>query len=169
MKNYFKDCRTAEDCKRVYHQHAKQFHSDNTGGNDDLMKELNRQYTEAWNRLKDIHEYKDSTTGESKTYTSKQCTNETPEMFIEIVRKLSTIPDIEVEMVGTWLWISGNTYPYRDTLKEFGCRWSAGKKKWYWTTEPFSKKSSKLSMNSIRMRYGSEMLNIERTPELTSR
>lgn len=169
MRNYFRDCRTAEDCKRVYHQYAKQFHSDNTHGTDELMKILNSQYTDAWNRLKDVHEYKDSTTGESKTYTSKQSTTETPEMFIEIVRKLSTIPDIEVEMVGTWLWISGNTFPYKNQLKEVGCRWSSGKKMWYWTTEPFSKKSSKQSMNRIRMKYGSEMLNIERTAELPVR
>lgn len=168
MKYYFAHCRTAEETKKVYHKLAMKFHSDN-GGNDDLMKELNSQYTDAWNRLKDVHEYKDSTTGESKTYTSKQSTTETPEMFIEIVRKLSTIPDIEVEMVGTWLWISGNTFPYKNQLKSFGCRWSSGKKIWYWTTESYQRKSSKQSMNTLRMKYGSQMLNIERTPELSVR
>lgn len=169
MKNYFAHCRTAEETKKVYHKLAMKFHSDNVGGNDDLMKELNRQYTEAWNILKDVHEYNDSTTGERKTYTSKECTSETPEMFIDIVNKLSRIPDIEIEMVGSWLWISGNTYPYKNELKSFGCRWSSGKKKWYWTTEPYQKKSSKQSMNTLRMKYGSQMLNIERTPELTTR
>ncbi|MEQ8673796.1 MAG: hypothetical protein RLP44_26645 [Aggregatilineales bacterium] len=30
-----------------------------------------------------------------------------------------------------WWWISGDTYPHRDTLKRWGGRWSKRQKRWY--------------------------------------
>lgn len=30
-----------------------------------------------------------------------------------------------------WWWLSGDTYPYRETLKRWGCRWSRRRKAWY--------------------------------------
>ncbi|MBN1965319.1 MAG: hypothetical protein JW910_11790 [Anaerolineae bacterium] len=32
-----------------------------------------------------------------------------------------------------WFWIRGDTYPHRDTLKRWGCRWSKKRKAWYYT------------------------------------
>ncbi|RMG76282.1 MAG: hypothetical protein D6711_04370 [Chloroflexi bacterium] len=31
-----------------------------------------------------------------------------------------------------WWWISGDTYPHRETLKSHGCRWSKKRKSWYY-------------------------------------
>ncbi|QPC83644.1 hypothetical protein G4Y79_04485 [Phototrophicus methaneseepsis] len=31
-----------------------------------------------------------------------------------------------------WHWISGDTYPHRETLKRWGCRWSKKRKSWYY-------------------------------------
>jgi hypothetical protein len=30
-----------------------------------------------------------------------------------------------------WYWLRGDTYPHRDTLKRWGCRWSRKRKAWY--------------------------------------
>jgi hypothetical protein len=32
----------------------------------------------------------------------------------------------------TWWWLTGNTYPHKDMLKRWGCRWSKGRKSWYY-------------------------------------
>jgi hypothetical protein len=32
-----------------------------------------------------------------------------------------------------WHWIRGDTYPHRDLLKRWGCRWSKKRKAWYYT------------------------------------
>jgi hypothetical protein len=32
-----------------------------------------------------------------------------------------------------WYWIRGDTYPHRDLLKRWGCRWSKKRKAWYYT------------------------------------
>ena len=44
--NYFKDCKTQEDVKRIYRELAKKLHPDH-GGSDELMRELTKQY-ESW-------------------------------------------------------------------------------------------------------------------------
>ena len=157
MFKWFRDCRYAEQGKKLYHELAKKYHSDN-GGNDETLKEINAEFREWWSNYKDIH--KNVKTGE--TFTSEKETNETADMFIEIVAKLSTLSGIEVEACGSWLWISGNTYPVREQLREFGCRWSKGKKKWYWTADEYIRTRYHLSMNDIRIRYGSQQVTLEK-------
>lgn len=34
-----------------------------------------------------------------------------------------------------WWWLSGNTYPHRQTLKQNGCRWSKKRRAWYFIGE----------------------------------
>lgn len=31
-----------------------------------------------------------------------------------------------------WWWLSGETYPHRETLKRYGARWSGKRQAWYW-------------------------------------
>ena len=157
---WFSDCDTAEAGKKRYHQLTKQHHPDN-GGNAETMKEINAEYSSWWKRYKDVH-----VSAKGTKYTSEKATTETAEMFIDIIDKLSRLRDIEVEICGSWIWIAGNTFPYRDQLKTFGCRWSVGKKRWYWTVEPFIRKKSRMTMDDIRRVYGSEKVHMNHRPEL---
>jgi hypothetical protein len=51
----------------------------------------------------------------------------------------SAIAGITVEMTQRnptdtpWHWLRGDTYPHRDLLKRWGCRWSKKRKAWYYT------------------------------------
>lgn len=157
---WFKDCKTAEQGKDLYRKLAKQYHPDN-GGTGEELKEIISEFKVWFNAHKDIHTDKNG-----NTYTSKKATTETPEDFIEIVNNLSAIPNIEVELCGSWIWITGNTFPYKDQLKGFGCRWSVQKKRWYWTQDPYRKIKSHASMDYIRSVYGSEKVELNRRPEL---
>ena len=85
---------------------------------------------------------------------------------MEIIEKLIHLDGIEIEICGTWIWLTGNTYFHREYLKEIGCRWSSGHKKWYWTEAPFYNKSSKKSMERIRLEYGSEKVATVRQDRL---
>lgn len=157
---WFKDCKTAEDGKKRYHQLSREYHPDN-GGDAETMKHINAEFSDWWKRFKDIH-----TSAKGTTYKAEKETTETAEMFMDIIDKLSHLHDIDVEICGSWLWLSGNTYGYREELKSFGCRWSQGKKKWYWTVEPFIRKKSRMTMEDIRRVYGSEHVHMHRNPEL---
>lgn len=155
---YFTDCRTAEDVKTRYKELAKRYHPDMPGGDTKIMQEINDEFDRVFARLKNIHRKQ----GTNETYEEKdekKRSNETPQMFREIITKLFSISqDIVIEICGTWLWLTGDTYPIREELKAIGCRWSKGKKKWYFTYDPYVKTRFTLSESARRFKYGSEFV-----------
>ena len=157
MYKWFKTCRTAEEGKTLYRKLVKQYHPDN-GGNISIIQEINSEFKVWWDRHKDMHYSSD--TGKVYEETEKR-TKETAEDFITIIENLRTLTGIEVEQCGSWLWISGNTYPVRKELTTFGCRWSKSKSKWYWAKDlgNYKPKTGK-SMDWIKSRYGSEKVDL---------
>lgn len=165
MNKYFKNVDCIEELKKQYFALAKKYHSDITGGNDEIMKEINNQYAELHRRYKDVHRsFKEDK--EEKTYTAETSTAETPEDFITIVMNLLNL-GLNVELCGRWLWISGETMPHKDKLKALGCRWCGGKKMWSWHYPEDSSRPHKKAWNieKIRNTYGSQTY-INNTPLL---
>ena len=63
--------------------------------------------------------------------------------------------NLEMELVGTWLWISGDTKPHKDTLKAYGCIWAPRKGMWFWRASEhrvFNRRDT--DMDAIREKYG---------------
>lgn len=42
------------------------------------------------------------------------------------------LPALSVAVVGSWVWVSGNTIEFRAALRGHGLRWAPEKGKWYW-------------------------------------
>ena len=80
---------------------------------------------------------------------------------MNIIDHLIRMEGIQVELCGSWLWITGNTYLHRDNLKACGCRWSSSKKQWYWRAnrDGYQGKHKAKTMEQIREKYGSELFN----------
>lgn len=160
---YFNDCKSIEELKKKYRKLAQANHPDN-GGNPDTMKSINTEYEKAFNRLKDIHnkEAKADTTGKTRTM------NETAEEYMEIIQKIISFAGIVIELCGSWVWVSGNTFEYKDKLKAAGFHWAAKKKMWYWRSEADAVRSrGKMTMDEIRNKYGSEAIETK-TKKLTA-
>ena len=73
--------------------------------------------------LKDKHESKsdktaNSTTNEQTSYNTNMYDWENDKALREILQKIINFDGIEIELVGSWLWVSGNTYSYKKELKE---------------------------------------------------
>lgn len=159
---FFQNCHTAEDGKKLYRELARKYHPDN-GGNAELFKAMMAEFSTWFEQHKNIHAGANDGAGKR----AKQST-ESVHRFMDVINKIVSIPNLEIEICGTWLWLSGNTYPYRDTLKAAGFRWSKSKKRWYWTEEEFTGKyRARKSMTQIRQMYGSEYVDYEQRKALS--
>lgn len=154
---YFKSITTLAELKATYRTLALIHHPDK-GGNLEVMKAINNEYETLFEQLKKAH-------NEEPKNKEKQM-HETPDQFRDIVVALMNLADLEIELCGEWLWISGNTRAVKDELKALGCLWASKKMMWYWRAEqfktPFNRKAK--SMSEIRNKYGSQ--NIKYTPDL---
>lgn len=160
---WFTNPQTLEELKKEYKKLVFKHHPDR-GGNTADMQEINAEYEKLFARLKNVHR---SASGE--TYTAKEETKETPEQFREILEKLIHIDGIDIEICGTWIWISGNTYPNRETLKELHFKYSKNKSAWYFHEEGYRKLSRKsFSLDEIRDLWGSEKIRNEQPDKLAT-
>lgn len=154
---YFQNCSTIEELKKEYRRLALINHPDN-GGNPETMKTINAEYETVFNRLKDIH----NKAAAEDTTGKKRKMNETAGEYMEVIQKIIAFSGIVIELCGSWVWVSGNTYEYKDAFKAAGFRWASKKKMWYWRSEADATTSrGKMSMQDIRQKYGSEILETE--------
>lgn len=141
-------CKCLEDVKKRYHELIKKHHPD-IGGDTATMAEINNQYEIAFERLKNVRR---AATGE--TYNKES--NETAAEYRDIIEGLLHIPGIMIEIIGTWIWITGETKPVKEELKKVGFAFSAKKAAWYWHSEEYSKRRGKnYTMDDLRQKWGS--------------
>ena len=143
---YFYDCHTLEEVKRKYKNLAMLHHPDR-GGNTATMQEINLEYEEILkNPLFDF---------------SKQ-SEEDQEEFIrypEIINQFIGLDGLIIELIGNWIWISGNTYPHRGKLKAIGFYFAPKKVMWYYRPAEYkSINRSPKTIESIRLKYGSDVI-----------
>ena len=153
---YFKDCKDIETLKKEYKKLALKFHPDLNKDPEALetMKNINNEYDIMFEKLKHIHN--------NKTENANKQTAETPEQFRNIINIIITFENVTIELIGSWLWITGNTYTYKDILKSLGFAWSKSKKAWYLSNDlnkfDFKRKTGS-TLEKVRELHGSQ--NIE--------
>ena len=153
MTKYFVNCKTLDELKKAYKAAAMKYHPD-MGGDTATMQAINAEYEARFEVLKrsQNEQAAEDTTG--KTHA----TTETAADFINIINHLLRMDGIEVELIGRWLWISGETMKHKEALKACGCRWSSPRKMWNWHYENDGMKWHKgtgKSMDQLRSKYGS--------------
>ena len=155
---YFFNVQTAEELKKEYKKWAVKLHPDN-GGDAEQFKDMQAEFTKLFNVLKNVHIKKDGTTWEA---TGDRATTETAEQFMDIIEKLMFIPDISVELCGSWIWVSGNTKEYRELLKGLDFKYSGNKKMWYYQNDGVRRYHKKAwTIDEIRNAYGSKVYKDE--------
>lgn len=114
---YFKNLETMEEVKKQYRKLAMKFHPDR-GGNEEIFKEINNEYEEAIEYAKQ-NELNKTKTKKEEDFIKNQYRNSSN--FRSTINKLIQLVNINIEICGTWLYITGNTYPVKEYLKnEFG-------------------------------------------------
>lgn len=158
---YFSNCTTLDALKHEYRRLCKLYHPD-LGGDTATMAAINNEYDEAFRRLQSGH-----TTAQQTAETTE--TEEAPEAFRAVISRLVILAGINIEICGSWVWVTGSTYPNRDALKAAGLRYSKGKAAWYWKPEgSHSKARRNYSMDEIRQLHGSERIKTRSAAVLTA-
>lgn len=161
---YFNNVNTLEELRKQYKELLKKFHPDNPNGSTKATQEVNAEYDNLFKVLKDRHEHNTEQTSDTdkKSYDNMKYDFSEDEKLREVLQAIIHLSDITIEVCGSWIWISGNTYQHKTELKEHGFKFASKKKQWYWHSEAFRKKSKKtLSMSDIRNYYGSTEIQTE--------
>lgn len=161
MTIYFKDARTAEDLKGLYHTWCKRLHPDN-GGNAAEFIRMRAEFKALWSTLQDVHKTK-----EGKEYTSGTDRRKyaSAEEYMDFIDWLVSRLKVTVEINGDWYRVWGITQQDKDrqkalkdkvaTMPKFVCKWD---NRGYWCIRPkdWIKKSKKVwTLDEIRSGFGS--------------
>lgn len=117
--------KTLEELKKQYRKLVFQHHPDK-GGNAEQMKAVNNEYDTLFKLLKDVHQTKDG-----ETYTARNTSAETADHFKDLINELMKMDDIEIEIIGCFVWVTGNTKAHKEKLKELKFMWHSKKLAWY--------------------------------------
>ena len=141
---FFSNVTSIDELKTQYKKLAKQHHPD-LGGNAETMKAINAEY---------------ETTFKTLNAGGKQNLSDG---FREVLTKILNLDELNIEICGSWVWVSGDTYAVKAELKQAGFMWANKKKMWYWRPEEAACHHSKgQDMDSIRQKYGSQVLKGQR-------
>lgn len=135
IENEFKGVAGINEAKKIYKNLAKKLHPD-VGGSTELFKILNEVYN----------------------YILENGVNfsEDSEFDLELEKVISQIlhyENIIIEVVGSWIWLQGDTKAIKEVLKDLGFKWASKKKMWYYG-EMKGKSHSEKSIDEIKAKYG---------------
>src|SRR5882724_8116612 len=100
---YFQDCKTIDEVKATYKKLAKQYHPD-LGGDTATMQAINTEYAFACAKI---------VKGENLTAEETDEQIRLSEEYRQVIEQLINLPGIIIEVVGNWIWVTGNTYPVK--------------------------------------------------------
>lgn len=130
-----------EIIKQTYRKLCSEYHPDRNEAGLEIMKMINVAYDtiKDYQGMADIEE-------QAKNYGS------------EVFAALNAISSLHlnIEICGSWVWVSGNTKDCRDVLKLHKFKWAPKKLMWYFRPEDFKSFSrGKFTIDEIREKYGS--------------
>ena len=161
--HYFKDVKNLKELKAAHLELAKIHHPDN-GGDAATMAAINAEYDAKVKELAGKEKPAKHTTDAADGMTDEEIAAAIAEEFKATLEKLMALnlDGVKVELIGSWLWVSGNTKPIKDELKALKFRWCPKKdgQPWTWhdsyTYYPSSKGRS--TKEDIENKYGVEEL-----------
>jgi len=147
--DFFKNCHTVEEIKVEYKRLARLHHPD-LGGDLETMKALNNAYEKA---LKNCNGQQSTTDGKTYTYTYRPDVEK--EIMDFIYQFLALDTGLNADLIGVWVWITGDTKPHKEELKSLKCRWHSERACWYFRPESYAGGWGKGgSLENLAAKYG---------------
>lgn len=140
IPHFFDGVTTMDTLRKEYKRLVKLYHPD-LGGDETTMKALNNAYDAA------VIKFNAADDGDSIAIAAE---------FKNVVSSIIIYDDLAVELVGRWIWVSGNTFIHKEALKAAGFKWAGKKKAWYWHgPDDGVAHGSKKSLDQSKAQYGS--------------
>ena len=80
---------------------------------------------------------------------------ETADQFKDLITQLMRMDDIVIEVIGCFVWVTGDTKPHKEQLKALGFKWHSKKAAWYLAPEGYRQRSRReYGLDEIRSMYG---------------
>jgi len=151
---WFKDVTTLDQLRTMYRKLALLHHPDRGGSTAD-MQEINNEYDILSKRL--IND--NPSFSEGRKSWEHFVSEEIRVKLMEVI----FLEDVSIEIIGSWIWITGNTRAVKEDLKERGFKFSPNKLAWYWQYGDYRKKNGKqFTMDEIRAMWGSEEVETQK-------
>jgi hypothetical protein len=137
-------------------------HHPDRGGDCATMQAVNSQYKQALSHLDGTSER--GTDGQPHVYHYNEKTEEaTMQKLYELLRL--RLPDCEIWLIGSWIWVQGDTKPSKDALKGAGCVWHAKRLCWYWRpTEYRTHYNARCDLAGLAAAYGAKLYTTAADP-----
>lgn len=157
---FFNNINSLEELRKEYKRLLKLHHPDN-GGTKEASQQINNEYEALFKILKDRHNGEgNNNTADTANYKSSMYDFEDDKALREALQKIIHLQGIEIEICGSWIWVSGNTYQHKAEIKAAGYKWSKNKPMWYFHNGEYRRGGRKTyTMDDIRMKYGSTGVN----------
>ena len=150
---------TLIDVKKAYRKALKIYHPDINPAGHIMAQAINGAYE----ALKDL-DYPISKTVEESFTNYGSALN-------DALKEIVFLVGLEIEVCMSWIWVSGNTKPHKDKLKESGFKYSGNKKMWYFRPESSKRRyfRGSTSIDEIRNKYGSVKVKFRPTQAIGAR
>ena len=140
----------SEDLKKQYYAWCKKLHPDH-GGDAEEFKKMSDEYQDIL--LNGYHE------------EAKRQDVELSEELEKALKQIITLEGLDIELVGHWLWVSGNTFSFKDILKNAGFKWASKRKRWYFSEEK-AKGKFKGDFEELKAHHGFREIKSERAERI---
>ena len=150
IEEHFRSIEGINEAKKIYKELARQLHPD-VGGDTEMFKMLNTVYTHI---LENGLNFLDDAQFDLE--------------LEKVISKILHFENIIIEVVGSWIWLSGNTKQIKDDLKELGFRWRSKKKMWSYGEMKGKRNHKEQNIDTIKAKYGCQTVQAKQRNKITS-
>ena len=163
---HFSSVTSLDELKLQYKKLAFKNHPDR-GGKTEVMQEINSEYEQLLNRI--INEaskdqYQDSSENGRGFWSSRSEHSEVEKKVKQAIDAIINLDGLDIEIIGVWVWVSGDTKQHKEKLKEAGFVWNRVQCKWVF----IGKKSNgrgRMTLDQMRELHGSQKVKKTRMAE----
>lgn len=137
---------SAATIKAAYKKSCLKYHPDRNPAGAEMMQAIN----EAWATLKDLNSA--TVDREEEQHHNQNYGDKLSAALVAVVN----LNGVEIEVCGSWIWLTGNTKQHKDEIKAAGYFWAKKKASWYFRPADQKRKrgGKTWSMDKIRSEHG---------------